>query len=608
MGTTRQEYEKYLVDSIHKNARTLVNANRSFVELSFVYARQGKQCEFLVKREWASSGKKLTESLSIEQDGERLGSFTFEQCQAFLSELIPLGVSELFFFDGEKIAELAEDESGDALKDALKKLVGLDLVAKLDSDLGIVVRQLSDSELPKSVMEIKKKLDIAISNSEKNKNEKLLEVDALRNQLINLTEKIDRAEEILRQKGGAWASTRHKDQELADQLVARKSALEGNIKRALGGAYPLVLVPTALKNLRERLCAERDLRTIDMRRGTVLEVLELLQNLDDDRLKGNATQAVTQHFEDLLSIRDAKNRGAKPQLDLSSSQLERVLLWIDEAIPSARRIVSETVTELNAAEEELAQTGVRLALAPNEAQIASELEDIKIHLEKRGSIRQELLAAVEQVRAAIRDSIALYRDLQKLTESAKLGDRRNNSIERASSVRTMVREFSTAVIAQRVELLEKTYIDSFRRLARKDDLLVGASIDPNTFGVTLYDHGGNELDAKQLSAGEKQIYAIAMLEALAKTSGRRLPIIIDTPLGRLDSKHREQLVNAYFPHASQQVIILSTDTEIDQEYLSALSPSISHAYHLVFDEEKASSRADMGYFWKSEYEELRDAS
>ena len=89
---------------------------------------------------------------------------------------------------------------------------------------------------------------------------------------------------------------------------------------------------------------------------------------------------------------------------------------------------------------------------------------------------------------------------------------------------------------------------------------------------------GNELDAKQLSAGEKQIYAIAMLEALAKTSGRRLPIIIGTtPLGRLDSKHREQLVNAYFPHASQQVIVLSTDTEIDQEYLSALSPFISHA-------------------------------
>ena len=121
---------------------------------------------------------------------------------------------------------------GDALKDALKKLVGLDLLAKLDIDLGIVVRQLSDRELPKSVREKKERLDLEILNLEKRKNEGLQKVDSFRNQLIDLTEKIDRAEEKLRQKGGVWASTRHKDQEVTTQLVARKTMLEGNIKKA----------------------------------------------------------------------------------------------------------------------------------------------------------------------------------------------------------------------------------------------------------------------------------------------------------------------------------------------------------------------------------------
>ena len=64
------------------------------------------------------------------------------------------------------------------------------------------------------------------------------------------------------------------------------------------------------------------------------------------------------------------------------------------------------------------------------------------------------------------------------------------------------------------------------------------------------------LHKDELSAGEKQIYAIAILEALAKTSGRHLPIIIDTPLGRLDSEHCTKLINNYFPYASHQVIIL----------------------------------------------------
>ena len=65
-------------------------------------------------------------------------------------------------------------------------------------------------------------------------------------------------------------------------------------------------------------------------------------------------------------------------------------------------------------------------------------------------------------------------------------------------------------------------------------------------------------------------YAISMLWALARTSGRPLPMIIDTPLGRLDSEHRANLVQRYFPAASHQVILLSTDTEVDGRLLAEL--------------------------------------
>ena len=99
-------------------------------------------------------------------------------------------------------------------------------------------------------------------------------------------------------------------------------------------------------------------------------------------------------------------------------------------------------------------------------------------------------------------------------------------------------------------------------------------------------------------AGEKQIYAISMLWALAKTSGRPLPVIIDTPLGRLDSDHRKLLVERYFPFASHQMLILSTDTEVDQQYFAELQPGVSQAYHLEFDPEEHQSLVSSGYFWK----------
>jgi len=84
-----------------------------------------------------------------------------------------------------------------------------------------------------------------------------------------------------------------------------------------------------------------------------------------------------------------------------------------------------------------------------------------------------------------------------------------------------------------------------------------------------------------------------------RTSVRKLPIIIDTPLARFDSVHRSKVINNYFPYASHQVIILSTDTEVDEELYSSLSNSISHAFKLDFDERHRSTTAIEGYFWKS---------
>ena len=89
-----------------------------------------------------------------------------------------------------------------------------------------------------------------------------------------------------------------------------------------------------------------------------------------------------------------------------------------------------------------------------------------------------------------------------------------------------------------------------------------------------------------------------MLEALATTSGKRLPIIIDTPLGRLDSKHRKLLVDHYFSVASHQVVILSTDTEVDEQFYASLYKDMSHAYKLEYDGLSGSTNVVEGYFWR----------
>ena len=89
---------------------------------------------------------------------------------------------------------------------------------------------------------------------------------------------------------------------------------------------------------------------------------------------------------------------------------------------------------------------------------------------------------------------------------------------------------------------------------------------------------------------------ISILWALAICSEKKLPVIIDTPLSRLDSDHRTSLINSYFPFASDQTIILSTDSEIDQQYYSLMKDNIGDEFTLEYDDDKKCSSIKRGYF------------
>ncbi len=133
----------------------------------------------------------------------------------------------------------------------------------------------------------------------------------------------------------------------------------------------------------------------------------------------------------------------------------------------------------------------------------------------------------------------------------------------------------------------------------KSDLVHRVAIDTHTFSLSLYDPQGQPVAKHRLSAGEKQLLAIAFLWGLARVSGRHLPIAIDTPLGRLDSSHRNNLVERYFPTASHQVILLSTDTEIgktEYERLKELE-AIAQEYLLKYNSSEGHTVVEPSYFW-----------
>ena len=203
-----REYEEYLSKSIYRPPNGRTQANSASIELSFSYASMGITKHYKIKRNWYKKGKGIKETIFITEDDHHLSELNTEQCQGFLNELIPIGVSELFFFDGEKIAELAKDTKGASLGDSIKKLLGLDLIETLDVDLGILLREMSKHGSSNQHRNNIEQLADKLETLENDATHELTLFEQERPKELEAKDTIAKLEYELSTRGGAWASTR----------------------------------------------------------------------------------------------------------------------------------------------------------------------------------------------------------------------------------------------------------------------------------------------------------------------------------------------------------------------------------------------------------------
>ena len=166
----------------------------------------------------------------------------------------------------------------------------------------------------------------------------------------------------------------------------------------------------------------------------------------------------------------------------------------------------------------------------------------------------------------------------------------------ASLATQALNTFKVRLQQEKVAQLSKSITACFHRLVDKTSLVQKISVDPVTLDIRLIDLDGKEVLKSQLSAGEQQMFAVSVVWALALTSGYKAPVIIDTPMARLDSSHRSNFVTKYLPEASSQVLVLSTDEEIYGRYLDEVRDHVIDYYTLAYHEDKQCTSIEPGYF------------
>ncbi|MBU2925803.1 DNA sulfur modification protein DndD [Colwellia sp. 1_MG-2023] len=592
---TTTEYQQQLSALIHKGNG--VQHNSASIELVFTYSQQGVESEYKIIRSWKKDQK---DKLALYKNEVPESALGYEQCQAFLNELIPIGIADLFFFDGEKIADLAEDQSGAVLQTAVRRLLGIDVIERLKNDLNIFLKPHQSQSMPDKVKNEIAQLEKQRKAHEENYDTLVNKADEYIPQINGINDDIQKAQNDVMSLGGAWAKTKAQEEAKVKELQLSKANIEANIRKEMEGTLPLALAKSTLSNLLKQLDIESEIK---QKQAFVNEFskykTQLIESLSgDESAKQSAESAIEQCLSNYQS-KDNANNTETLLLDLSERERGQIDHQIEVASKKSYTEFEQLKSQLNGIEFALDGAAINIARAPDESRVADKLKEIE-HLNDTKT--KAVLARnnkLTDAKTAVEKAIELAKNIQKIHDKYKTATNVSDAVQNAQNTNSLLEKFAKELTEIRVKQLEAEFIKSYQKLARKNDLKISARINTTTFDVELIDEHSNTINRKELSAGEKQIYAIAILEALGKTSGRKLPIIIDTPLGRLDSHHRDKLIERYFPDASHQVIILSTDTEVDENYFTQgkFGDSISHAYEIQFNGETKASKLAEGYFW-----------
>lgn len=611
--TKEQEYHQYLRDRVHRDRQALIPATAASVMVEFEYARGGKRAVYKVERSWDASKAKLDEDLTVLCNGEPLADIESQFWSDFLRSLIPLGLSQLFFFDGEKIQKLAQDEEDSTtLADSVKALLGLDFVERLQADLDLYVARETRNgamgadagrlaDLDREVNE----LEAAVARARQEEAEP-------RTQLEYTQKEVARLEQLLAVEGHGLAGQRQELKQRRAEAKGQYDSVAKALRELCEGPLPFAVCPKLSKELLKQLDKEARFERWEASRNEVKDALnEVKKHLTkgvvprslrwDATIKDVVAKELALVGTRLTSLPTSLN-GFEPIHGLSVRDREDTKRQLSAALTEAAPAAIKLAKQVAKLEEEQRSIHAKLNKVPEDEEIGPRVRELSTHHKKETELQLLLAQRVTQ-RGELEGRLTkVTRDRNRLQEKVELGGDTSNRIAAALKTKEALGEYLLKLTALKVQQLEAATMDSFGRLARKGDLVASIHIDPQSFHVELGDKAGRRLPKSELSAGEKQIYAISVLWALARVSGRPLPMIIDTPLARLDSIHREKLVEIYFPNASHQVIILSTDTEVDMKYYDALKPNMSHAIRLV-NHEDGWSEAVPGYFWKNQEKE-----
>lgn len=572
-------------------------------------------------RSWKVAGKKISESFVIYKNGVALSETERSDFESYLLQMLPPNLFRFYFFDGERISDFVFNSSKNSdFKDAFLKLCGLDTMEIIRENF----RRISRSKANGSE-ELSKEYDqsLAADNLNGQRIERAEEdYKDISNEIILIDQKLATLEKTYSKGGGIskkeWRS-------MQDQISKEEIRREVNrkwLKDVANNVLPFIILRSQLEDLKAQISLEHQAQ-IDANLKSTIDTPEIHSIISKVLSRTGISSADHISNEVIGEIAKYASNTSHVQQILNLSDYDRFELTskINALLAFDTRRIQSTTDDINASLAHVKR--IRKKMERSSVDNYDEYLQLKSDLnEKKTAFMQQLLETEKELN--------LLRE-QKAVSAARLSKARNNyetllkkqSINDISARALLAfNELQHILYQKSIRTVEEGFRHCFASLINKSDLIDGIHIDGNLnvlpyknkcfkasdiqkviakngveyliaqIGLYAYEVLQDKILAReeefelpvevkqQLSAGEKQIFIMALYHGLSQLNKINVPYIVDTPFARIDKEHRSNILTNFFTKLNGQIIILSTDEEIVGDYQERVSDVLSNTFVL----------------------------
>lgn len=624
------------------------------VTLDFVDSSNGDLDSYSITRSWTWKKSNVKESITAQKNGQILEKQSLIDFQNFLINMIPPSLLKLYFFDGERIAEYLLDDAQNNVRDALMILSGNDTFDIMYSGIKkVLVAGNAAEDTATREYFIRKSEKISLDESRKALRES---IDDLSAQADDKKAEVDRIKKEYAAQGGIsldeW-------KELNSSLKAEDEARERinyERKEIATDILPFVIVSSLLDKVRPQITKEHEYKTwqtlsktltTDRFRKIISDTLFNSGQANYDEITSRICDNIITYLvpvngwksfepifglseDDEMDVQTIVNRVS--QFDVTriselkhehDSSLERSQALRDKLQNSSIDNYQEYIKSLSDLNEEIFQLSVMIKTKQDELvnveaqyQIAEKrlgeaYKNLELDIKRKSvtSISSKAIVLLEELQAKIHGK--LTKEVRADTLSAlRLLIRKKSFIEDLEiddNFKVHLLKNQIIEIKDIIKIHNRSGIEGVKRSLQKygyESLCKTVNAPKDSKDLTQYLNSYSkptvkvlmEISIDSLSKGEKQIFVMSLYWAMMKQSKCQLPFIIDTPFARIDTEHRTNIVDHFFKRLPGQLLILSTNEEINAKHMQAMSDSISNSFMLEFGEDKRTRIAENRYF------------